>query len=122
VLKGLRNQGVDPSHGGEAAAKRAVAMRDRLAANAAWEAVSHPELDGVDFTRDVLPKVRTTPVRQLAKATGLSLIYCSGVRSGEKVPHPRHWDALRWPGAPAAECRRKQGTANMRRPLGDPMG
>ena len=82
MLKGLRNQGVDPSHGGEAAAKRAVAMRDRLAANAAWEAVSHPELDGVDFTRDVLPKVRTTPVRQLAKATGLSLIYCSGVRSG----------------------------------------
>jgi hypothetical protein len=28
-------------------------------------------------------------------ATGLTRAYCSRIRKGELVPHPRHWDALR---------------------------
>jgi hypothetical protein len=28
-------------------------------------------------------------------ATGLSHHYCSLIRLGKKVPHPRHWETLR---------------------------
>jgi len=31
----------------------------------------------------------------MADATGLSLVYCNQVRRGQRVPHPRHWPALR---------------------------
>jgi len=94
VLMKLRDAGCDPGHGGDAAAKRAVVMRDQLWKNAAWDAASHPELVGMDFARDILPRIRDTPIRRLAETTGLSLIYCSRIRSGEKVPHPRHWSPL----------------------------
>jgi hypothetical protein len=30
----------------------------------------------------------------MADATGLSLAACSRIRSGARVPHPRHWDAF----------------------------
>lgn len=30
----------------------------------------------------------------MAKATGLSEQYCSLIRRGEYVPHPRHWASL----------------------------
>jgi len=77
-----------------AAAKRAATVAAQQAANRAWNAVDHPEFAGVDFARDIWPTLRGIPVRQLAKATGLSVIYCSRIRSGEQVPHPRHWGAL----------------------------
>ena len=32
---------------------------------------------------------------ELATATGLSEVYCSLIRLGKRVPHPRHWAALR---------------------------
>jgi len=31
----------------------------------------------------------------LASATGLSRSYCRLVMKGERIPHPRHWDALK---------------------------
>jgi len=33
-------------------------------------------------------------LKEIGKATGLSLAACSRIRAGVKVPHPRHWDAL----------------------------
>jgi hypothetical protein len=47
------------------------------------------------FARDIWPGLRNIPVPELAAATGLSEVYCSLIRVGKKVPHPRHWDALR---------------------------
>ncbi len=44
------------------------------------------------------------PIRVLTDATGLSLVYGRQLRRGERVPNPRHWNALRTltekPGAP----------------------
>jgi hypothetical protein len=34
------------------------------------------------------------PVAAVARTSGLSSSYASSVRSGEYVPHPRHWPAL----------------------------
>jgi hypothetical protein len=33
-------------------------------------------------------------LKEIAAATGLSLVACSRIRSGARLAHPRHWDAL----------------------------
>ncbi|MGO8947064.1 MAG: CRISPR-associated endonuclease Cas1 [Ktedonobacterales bacterium] len=97
VLAELRAVGQDPAHGGEAAAKRAAHIRSRTAALAEWKAnhdrgaVQEPELD---FRRDILPDIREVSLTTLMQATGLSLRYCWLIKTGQKTPHPRHWQAL----------------------------
>jgi hypothetical protein len=46
------------------------------------------------FERDILPLIQGVPLSQLQQATGLSLQYVSLIRRGERMPHPRHWEAL----------------------------
>jgi hypothetical protein len=43
---------------------------------------------------DVLPGLKLLPIRTISEATGLSEHYCSLIRLGKRVPHPRHWEAL----------------------------
>jgi hypothetical protein len=47
------------------------------------------------FTLEILPVLPTITIADIAAATGLSKIMCAKVRRGEKIPHPRHWLALR---------------------------
>jgi hypothetical protein len=51
-------------------------------------------LDGVDFRRDILPKLQKMPVRVIAEAMGASLSHGSKARGGKLVPHRRHWKVL----------------------------
>jgi hypothetical protein len=53
--------------------------------------INNPEV----FRREILPLIQNVPLRRLSKGTGLSLRYVSLIRRGERVPHPRHWDASR---------------------------
>jgi hypothetical protein len=46
------------------------------------------------FRREILPLIQEVPLRRLVEATGLSLRYCSLIRRGERIPHPRHWHVL----------------------------
>ncbi len=46
------------------------------------------------FKREIVPKLDPFSLKEIGKATGLSLAACSRIRAGAKVPHPRHWDAL----------------------------
>jgi hypothetical protein len=50
------------------------------------------------FVREILPTIQSLPLSDLVRATGLTHGYLSTVRRGEKVPHPRHWPALRLAG------------------------
>jgi hypothetical protein len=50
-----------------------------------------PEL----FAREILPAIQAVPLSELVHATGLTAGYLSQVRRGKKIPHPRHWAALR---------------------------
>jgi hypothetical protein len=34
-------------------------------------------------------------LKEIAKATGLSLAACSRIRASARTPHPRHWQALK---------------------------
>jgi CRISPR-associated endonuclease Cas1 len=88
--------GVDPAHGGEAARRRGATMARRHRERREWAAAN----DGAAFDRrlfelEILPLIRELPLADLIRATGLTHGYLSHVRQGEKVPHPRHWSALR---------------------------
>jgi len=84
----------DTLHGGEAGRKRSETHVQRMQEVREWEAEHGAERDSQKFTREILPKLQGVPLRMLMDATGLSLRYCSLIRRGEKVSHPRHWNAL----------------------------
>lgn len=58
-----------------------------------WSQALGP-IDPGRFKEEILPKLREIPVEQIMKGTGLSLRYCSLIRRGLCVPHPRHWQRL----------------------------
>ncbi len=95
VLAHLRYQGQDPAHGSQAAQKRGKHVAQQLQARAAWSGVHHPEPSVQTFRREILPRLRDVPLGAIARVTGLSLGYCSFIRRGKRIPHPRHWEMLR---------------------------
>jgi len=92
VLTRLREQGNDPAHGGEAARQRGRKNARHQKALRAWR--DEPE-DPMLFQKEILPALRTIKIGTLTAATGLSEHYCSLIRLGKRVPHPRHWGKLR---------------------------
>jgi hypothetical protein len=100
VHSGLRSieakkfTGRDITHGGEAAKRRGRSIAERKRAIREWEREFGKVVDLTVFEREILPSIHGVPLSRLVKATGLSLRYCSQIRRGEKVPHPRHWAAL----------------------------
>jgi hypothetical protein len=95
TLEALRRQGSDPSHGGEAASKRARTLARRREEAKAFEAILEELPPREVFIREILPTLQTIGVRAMAEATGLTRSYCSMIRRGLYVPHARHWEALR---------------------------
>jgi hypothetical protein len=69
-------------------------MRQRMSEVQAWEA-QHPRPDPEVFRREILPLLRTIPIRRIAQEVGISLRYASLIRRGDYVPHPRWWEKLR---------------------------
>jgi len=54
----------------------------------------HAQPDPNEFVRAILPSLLGVPIQRMVEATGLSLRYCSLIRRGLRVPHPRHWSAF----------------------------
>jgi len=94
-LEMLKADRRDPTHGGGAAAKRGATNVRRKAELRDWEQRCGKLVDLSAFKREILPLIEEVPLSRLVKATGLSLRYVSQIRRGERVPHPRHWQALR---------------------------
>lgn len=61
---------------------------------AVWEAESGSTTDPEVFRRKILPQLQGMTLGMMAKTTGLSEQYCSLIRRGLKMPHPRRWEAL----------------------------
>jgi hypothetical protein len=94
ALRRRRVLGSDPAHGGAARKKRATANSALQKANIEWER-AHPDLpDPEEFQTSILPGLWHMRVADLARATGLSWVYCSMIKKGKYVPRPRHWEAL----------------------------
>jgi CRISPR-associated protein Cas1 len=94
TIEDRKHNGNDPTHGGKAAERRAKTNIERKAAARQWDERHGKLVDPSAFHRDILPQIRTVPLSQLQRSTGLSLRYVSLIRRGEKTPHPRHWQAL----------------------------
>jgi hypothetical protein len=80
--------------------KRSAIARTRHAE--ALAATGHERLtaeERVRFSRELLPALDHVSVATLAKATSLSKTYCSFIKRGLRVPHPRHWATLKALGA-----------------------
>lgn len=92
-LADLRESGDDPAHGGSAANKRGAKTSTELRKSLAWDR-SNQRPDPAVFTETILPLLDDATAADMARVTGLSAGYCSMIKRGLKIPHPRHWDAL----------------------------
>jgi CRISPR-associated endonuclease Cas1 len=94
-LSSLRDAGADPSHGGDAGKRRGATQSRQQRERREWEAANPgASFDPESFTREILPRIQGVPLSELARMTGLSLLYVSQIRRGVKVPHPRHWPSF----------------------------
>ena len=93
-LATLRTEGRDPSHGGEAKRKRAATHAVQMRLNSEWEVNPTHVITEADYRAEVLPQLAGAPVRVLMEVMGASKGYAIDVRTGKKVPHPRHWRTL----------------------------
>ncbi|HVA90464.1 MAG TPA: CRISPR-associated endonuclease Cas1, partial [Chloroflexota bacterium] len=87
------------SYGGDAARKRRESIARRTQEAAAWEAAAERIPDPSEFA-PILKAIQAASVAKLMRATGLSRTYCEQIKSGRKVPHPRHWGVLLEGGRP----------------------
>ena len=86
--------GNDPRRSADVNRARGEAISEGHRRNRSW-AHEHPgQRDEAWFKREIAPKLDAFSLKELEKATGLSLAACSRLRAGSKVPHPRHWEAL----------------------------
>jgi CRISPR-associated endonuclease Cas1 len=87
--------GNDPRRSVSVNRARGEAISEGHRRNRSW-AREHPgQRDEAWFNREIVPKLDAFSLKEIVKATGLSLAACSRIRAGAKVPHPRHWEALR---------------------------
>jgi hypothetical protein len=87
--------GNDPRRSADVNRARGEAISEGHRRNRSW-AREHPgQRDEAWFKREIAPELDGFSLKEIAKVTGLSLAACSRIRAGAKVPHARHWDALR---------------------------
>ncbi|HVN69518.1 MAG TPA: CRISPR-associated endonuclease Cas1 [Candidatus Binatia bacterium] len=86
--------GDDPRRSAVVNRARGEAIAEGHRRNRSW-AREHPgQRDEAWFKREIAPRLDAFSLKEIAAATGLSLAACSRIRSGAKVPHPRHWASL----------------------------
>jgi len=91
VRRGGRN-----THTDEAQSRRRLANREDQLARLAWDAEHVDDAcDAEWYLTNVLSGLAGATLTEIAKATGMSTSNAAKVRSGKRVPHPRHWDGLR---------------------------
>lgn len=83
------------THAPEAEAQRADTMRKHEAAIRAWNPSDLPEwLSEAVYREHVQPRLATVTIRSIMEELQVSKPYASDIRSGKKIPHPRHWLSL----------------------------
>jgi len=83
------------THTPKAEARRAATMRRQEAAKQAWKPSDLPEwLNEKAYREKILPKLATSTVSAISSVLGVSKPYAADIRSGKRVPHPRHWKSL----------------------------
>jgi CRISPR-associated endonuclease Cas1 len=76
----------------ESRARRSATQRAHVTANRNWKSSEDSEwLDRRTFSREIQPLLREVKISTLRSALGISEPYARGIRSGSRIPHPRHW-------------------------------
>lgn len=95
VLAAQTEAGNDPRRSAAVNEARGEAISEGHRRNRSWTREHPGQRDEAWFTREIMSKLDAFSLKEIGKATGLSLAACSRIRAGAKVPHPRHWKALR---------------------------
>ena len=83
------------THSPKAEALRGATQSRQRAAERAWDPADLPEWLTEDVYREkILPQLATVTVRTVMEALQVSKPYATNIRSGKRVPHPRHWETL----------------------------
>jgi CRISPR-associated endonuclease Cas1 len=86
--------GDHPAHTSEARRKLSKTQKGRRAAETTWDR-EHPEPPDYDrFQREVAARMVGLSASAIARATGLSVAYCSAIKQGNRIPHARWWSVI----------------------------
>jgi len=79
----------------ESRARRSTTQKKHVLANRAWKPSKDLEwLDRKTYTSKIQPLLGRVEISTLQSALGISEPYATFIRSGSRVPHPRHWQTL----------------------------
>jgi hypothetical protein len=95
VLAAQTAAGNDPRRSADVNGARGEAISEGHCRNRRWACEYPGQRDKAWFKSEIAPKLDAFSLKEIGKATGLSLAACSRIRAGAKVPHPRRWEALR---------------------------
>jgi CRISPR-associated endonuclease Cas1 len=91
----VARQGREASHTREAEARRAETQSRQAAARLNWRASDQPAwLDEKSYRETIQPRLAEITVPIISSALGVSKPYATDIRTGRRIPHPRHWLAL----------------------------
>jgi len=83
------------THTPRAEAQRAATQRRHAAALKVWHPSEQPEwLNEEVYREKIRPRLAGVTVPAISSALGVSDPYATDVRSGRRIPHPRHWHTL----------------------------
>jgi CRISPR-associated endonuclease Cas1 len=83
------------AHTVQAEAKRGESQRRHAAALKAWQPSCQPAwLNEETYMRRIRPQLTNVAVPAIRVALGVSKSYATDIRSGKRLPHLRHWQAI----------------------------
>jgi len=83
------------SHTEQAELKRGESRRRHAAALRAWRPSNQPGwLDEETYVSKIQPRLADETIPTIRAALGVSKSYATNIRSGKRLPHPRHWQTL----------------------------
>jgi CRISPR-associated endonuclease Cas1 len=74
--------------------RRAKTQLNHAAQRRAWTDAGASTIDSQTFREEVQPKLGKVTLAAIVSALGVSVSYASDIRTGRRVPHPRHWLTL----------------------------
>jgi transcriptional regulator with XRE-family HTH domain len=85
----------DPAQAPEIRGRRGAAIAARKRALSEWDKANPDTVyDPEQFRRDILPRLATVKLSEIAEAAGCSKAYASDIRRGKWTPHVSTWVAL----------------------------
>jgi hypothetical protein len=88
-------KGRSASHSSEAEAKRAENRKRQVQAIKDWQPSDQPDwLNKKAYLNLVRPRLTGLSILGIRKVLAVSKGYATHIRSGERIPHERHWQTL----------------------------